>query len=109
MREYMKRIVWLSCFSLLAVSSNADMVNTPPEVSAQKIHFEEKQAQHNTLSATVQALIKASYKEKDDIINSIAAIEDDNKLLVLLVISGIPLIIPTYIIKKVIKIYNELE
>jgi urea transport system permease protein len=83
MREYIKRIVWLSCFSLLAVSSNADMGNTQPKVSAQEIHFEEKQAEHNTLSATVQALIKASYKEKDDIINRIAAIEDDNKLLVL--------------------------
>jgi urea transport system permease protein len=83
MREYMKRIVWLSCFSLLAVSSNADMGNTQPKVSAQEIHLEEKHAEHNTLSATVQTLIKASYKEKDDIINRIAATEDDNKLLVL--------------------------
>jgi hypothetical protein len=83
MREYMKRIVWLSYFSLFAIFSNADMGNTQPESSAQKIHSEEKQAEHNTLSATVQALIKASYKEKADIINSIAAIEDDNKLLIL--------------------------
>jgi urea transport system permease protein len=44
---------------------------------------EAKAAFHNTLPAMTQALIKASYKEKAGIIDSIAAIEDDNKLLIL--------------------------
>lgn len=70
MREYVKRIVWLTCFSLLAVFSNADVSN-------------EEKAIANTLPATVQALIKASYKEKAGIIDSIAAIEDEEKLLIL--------------------------
>ena len=74
MREYIKRIVWLSCFSLLTVFSHAD-------VSAS--NSTEKTALHNSLPATVQELIKANYKEKADIIDSIAAIEDDNKLLIL--------------------------
>ncbi len=75
MREYVKRIVWLSCFSLLAVFSNADMSNA--DLS------EEKQAEHNTLPAMVQELIKASYKEKAEIIDSIAAIEDSKKSFIL--------------------------
>ena len=70
MREYVKRIVWLTCFSLLAVFSNADASN-------------EEKAIANTLPATVQALIKASYKEKAGIVDSIAAIEDEKKLLIL--------------------------
>ena len=70
MREYVKRIVWLTCFSLLAVFSNAEASN-------------EEKAIANTLPATVQALIKASYKEKAGIVDSIAAIEDEKKLLIL--------------------------
>ncbi len=75
MREYVKRIVWLSCFSLLAVLSNAALSNN--EISTTD------QAKHNTLSATVQTLTKASYKEKAGIIDSIAAIEDDKKIVIL--------------------------
>jgi urea transport system permease protein len=73
MREYVKRIVWLSFFALLASFSYADVSNTQPLDSAQE----------NTLPATVQALIKASYKQKAGIIDSIAAIEDSSKLLIL--------------------------
>ncbi|MEH6450690.1 MAG: urea ABC transporter permease subunit UrtB [Oleispira sp.] len=83
MREYIKRIVWLSCFALLASFSHADINSTQPVSSVQKIDSEEQQAENNTLSATVQALIKASYKQKAGIIDSIVAIEDDNKLLIL--------------------------
>jgi len=75
MREYVKRIMWLSCFSLLAVFSNADMSSA--DLS------EEKQAEHNTLPAMVQELIKASYKQKAGIIDSIAAIEDSKKEFIL--------------------------
>jgi len=73
MREYVKRIVLLSCFSMLAAFSHAESDTST----------EAKEAFHNTLPAMTQALIKASYKEKADIIDSIAAIEDDNKLLIL--------------------------
>ena len=73
MREYVKRIVLLSCFSMLAAFSNAESDTST----------EAKEAFHNTLPAMTQALIKASYKEKAGIIDSIAAIEDDNKLLIL--------------------------
>lgn len=73
MREYVKRIVLLSCFSMLAAFSHAES-DTSTEAKA---------AFHNTLPAMTQALIKASYKEKAGIIDSIAAIEDDNKLLIL--------------------------
>lgn len=73
MRKYVNRIVWLSCFSLLAVFSNADAGNTSAE----------EQIQHNTLPAMVQALIKANYKKKAEIIDSIAAIENDNTLVIL--------------------------
>jgi urea transport system permease protein len=73
MREYVKRIMWLSCFSLLASFSYADVSNTQPLDSVQE----------NTLPATVQALIKASYKQKAGIIDGIAAIEDSSKLLIL--------------------------
>ena len=73
MREYVKRIVLLSCFSMLAAFSNAESDKST----------EAKEAFHNTLPAMTQALIKASYKEKAGIIDSIAAIEDDNKLLIL--------------------------
>ena len=73
MREYVKRIVLLSCFSLLAVFSNAES-DTGTEV---------EKTPNNTLPAMTQLLIKASYKEKANIIDSIAAIEDDNKLLIL--------------------------
>lgn len=83
MREYIKRIVWLSCFSLLASFSHADINSTQPVSSVQKINSEEQQAENNTLSATVQTLINASYKEKAGIIDSIVAIEDDNKLFIL--------------------------
>ena len=83
MREYIKRIVWLSCFLLLAIFSHADISSTQPVSSAQNIDSEEKQAEHNTLSATVQALVKASYTKKAEIIDSIAAIDDSNKLLIL--------------------------
>jgi len=83
MREYIKRIVWLSCFALLASFSHADINSTQPASSVQKIDSEEQQAENNTLSAMVQTLIKASYKEKAGIIDSIVAIEDDNKLLIL--------------------------
>lgn len=70
MHEYVKRIVWLICFSLLAIFSNADEKNDDKAIT-------------DTLPATVQALIKSSYKEKADIIDSIAAIEDDKKLKIL--------------------------
>jgi urea transport system permease protein len=83
MREYVKRIVWLSCFALLASFSQADVDSTQAISSAQKIDSKEQPAENNTLPATVQALIKASYKQKADIIDSIAAIEDSNKLLIL--------------------------
>ncbi len=73
MREYVKRIVLLSCFAMLAAFSHAESDTST----------EAKEAFHNTLPAMTQALIKASYKEKADIIDSIAAIEDDNKLLIL--------------------------
>ena len=73
MRKYVKRIVWLSCFSLFAVFSNA-------AISTSSI---DKPVVHNTLPATVQALIKASYKQKAGIIDSIAAIEDSKTLLIL--------------------------
>lgn len=73
MREYVKRIVLLSCFSVLAIFSHAESDTST----------EAKEALHNTLPAMTQALIKASYKEKAGIIDSIAAIEDDNKLLIL--------------------------
>mgnify|MGYP005988744029 CR=1 FL=1 len=73
MREYVKRIVLLSCFSLLAVFSYAEG----------DTHSEINETLTNTLPAMTQALIKASYKEKADIIDSIAAIEDPNKLLIL--------------------------
>ncbi len=73
MREYVKRIVLLSCFSLLAVFSYAEG----------DTHSEINETLNNTLPAMTQALIKASYKEKADIIDSIAAIEDPNKLLIL--------------------------
>ena len=73
MREYVKRIVLLSCFSMLAAFSNAESDKST----------EAKEAFHNTLPAMTQALIKASYKEKAGIIDSIAAIEDDKKLLIL--------------------------
>jgi urea transport system permease protein len=83
MREYVKRIVWLSCFALLASFSQADVDSTQAISSDQKIDSKEQPAENNTLPATVQALIKASYKQKADIIDSIAAIEDSNKLLIL--------------------------
>jgi urea transport system permease protein len=83
MREYVKRIVWLSCFALLASFSQADVDSTQAISSYQKIDSKEQPAENNTLPATVQALIKASYKQKADIIDSIAAIEDSNKLLIL--------------------------
>jgi urea transport system permease protein len=83
MREYVKRIVWLSCFALLASFSQADVDSTQAISSAQKIDSKEQPAENNTLPATVQALIKASYKQKADIIDSIAAIENSNKLLIL--------------------------
>jgi len=73
MRKYVKRIVWLSFFSLLAVFSNAAVSTSSTD----------KPVVHNTLPATVQALIKASYKQKAGIIDSIAAIEDDHKLVIL--------------------------
>lgn len=73
MCEYVKRIVLLSCFSLLAVFSYAES----------DTHSESNETLTNTLPAMTQALIKASYKEKADIIDSIAAIEDPNKLLIL--------------------------
>ena len=73
MREYVKRIVLLSCFAMLAAFSHAESDTST----------EAKEAFHNTLPAMTQALIKASYKEKAGIIDSIAAIEDDNKLLIL--------------------------
>jgi urea transport system permease protein len=73
MREYVKRIMLLSCFSLLAVFSNAESdTNTVVEKTL-----------NNTLPEMTQSLIKASYKQKADIIDSIAALEDDNKLLIL--------------------------
>ena len=83
MRKYIKRIVWLSCFSLLASVSHADINSTQSVNPVQKINSEEQQAENNTLSATVQTLIKASYKQKAGIIDSIVAIEDDNKLFIL--------------------------
>ena len=73
MREYVKRIVLMSCFLLLAVFSNAES-DTETEVN---------KTPNNTLPAMTQALIKASYTEKSEIIDSIAAIEDDRKLLIL--------------------------
>ena len=73
MRKYVKRIVWLSFFSLLAVFSNAAVSTSSTD----------KPVVHNTLPATVQTLIKASYKQKAGIIDSIAAIEDDHKLVIL--------------------------
>ena len=73
MREYVKRIVLMSCFLLLAVFSNAES-DTKTEVN---------KTPNNTLPAMTQALIKASYTEKSEIIDSIAAIEDDRKLLIL--------------------------
>ncbi|OUS40441.1 urea ABC transporter permease subunit UrtB [Oleispira antarctica] len=75
MRKYVKRIVWLSCFSLFAIFSNTAF--------STGINNTDKPAEHNTLPATVQALIKASYKQKAGIIDSIAAIEDDHKLVIL--------------------------
>lgn len=70
MREYVKRIVWLTCLSVLAVFSSAEIAT-------------EKQAVINSLPATVQELTTASYKQKAVIIDSIAAIEDDQKILIL--------------------------
>jgi urea transport system permease protein len=88
MREYVKRIVWLSCFALLASFSNAESTTQPlgtgqTLISTQETGSEEQQAENNTLPATVQALIKASYKQKAGIIDSIAAIEDSKKLFIL--------------------------
>ena len=77
MRKYVKRIVWLSCFALLAALSNAD-VDTSKEIAS-----DANKAVHNSLPATVQELIKANYKKKAGIIDSIAAIEDDHKLVIL--------------------------
>jgi urea transport system permease protein len=77
MREYMKRIVWLSCFVLLASFSHANTSTT------QASSTEEQQAEQNTLPAIVQGLVKAGYKQKSGIIDNIAASEDSNKLLIL--------------------------
>jgi urea transport system permease protein len=85
MREYIKRIVWLSCFSLLTALSYAEVsaeANRTADISSIN-NGTEKTALHNSLPAMVQELVKASYKEKAEIIDSIAAIEDDNKLLIL--------------------------
>ncbi|MFT4763424.1 MAG: urea transport system permease protein [Oleispira sp.] len=85
MREYIKRIVWLSCFSLLTAFSYAEVsaeANRTADISSIN-NGTEKTALHNSLPAMVQELVKASYKEKAEIIDSIAAIEDDNKLLIL--------------------------
>lgn len=85
MREYIKRIVWLSCFSLLTAFSYAEVsaeANRTADISSIN-NATEKTALHNSLPAMVQELVKASYKEKAEIIDSIAAIEDDNKLLIL--------------------------
>jgi urea transport system permease protein len=85
MREYIKRIVWLSCFSLLTAFSYAEVsaeANRTADISSIN-NGTEKTALHNSLPAMVQELVKASYKEKAGIIDSIAAIEDDNKLLIL--------------------------
>lgn len=70
MREYVQRIVWLSCFSLLAAFCQAEASG-------------ENKVEYNTLLAAVQALTKASYKQKVKIIDRIAAIEDDRKILIL--------------------------
>ena len=77
MREYMKRIVWLSCFVLLASISHANTGTT------QASSTEKQQAEQNTLPAIVQGLVKAGYKQKAGIIDNIAASEDSNKLLIL--------------------------
>ena len=77
MREYMKRIVWLSCFVLLASVSHANTGTT------QASSTEKQQAEQNTLPAIVQGLVKAGYKQKAGIIDNIAASEDSNKLLIL--------------------------
>lgn len=71
MREYVKRIVWLSCLCVFSVCSAAEDNNVTDSLTS------------NTLPATVQKLTKASYKEKALIVDSIAAIEDDKKLLIL--------------------------
>ena len=71
MREYVKRIVWLSCLCLFAICSVADDIKATDSLT------------DNTLPATVQELTKASYKEKALIVDSIAAIENDKKLLIL--------------------------
>jgi urea transport system permease protein len=84
MHKYVKRIVWLTFFSLFAVFSNA-AISTDDSLAGNSVASDskEKLAEQITLSATVQALIKASYKQKAGIIDSIAAIDDDKKIFIL--------------------------
>lgn len=88
MREYALRIMWLSCFLLFSITSQANTATTSsdPIITsdvAEKGLSAPLAETPLTLPDVVQQLVTASYKQKSDIIDTIATFENKETLVVL--------------------------